>query len=554
MSDSQIVKYDNDETRILSTKNNYKVSEPDNDSDSEEESDHENLPSVLEEPVDDNAIEYNRKHKKYKDINLNVPKDQPVLLEHKESPQEFDEMEDKIKIMEKGLSGFDFFNDTSKKSEKDNNIKLTLTDWEKKYSYIFNECTSDIIPVISSSNCPEFFNISKFSTLLKSLKKINKNTISTIIGDFYTGSGFTGTSFNGKNIIDLFNKCNIDFITFGSNDYINENDFFCRIEDFKNNILCSNLKTLKNNKIHKTTSYLLRDYGNFNILFIGVAGINDVDYINIKSVEDTISDIKIIKSRFKNKYNFIILLSGLNLEQNNNIVKNITDIDLIIGTDKNNTLYNLQNTKICASDPDFKSVSLNLINKKTKQIITHLIPLDSLIPDDSEIKLTVNYWKDLGYRELNIFNKINPNIKLLELNDKLEKDKLLQMLIFGIIEFSKKEKLEINAVCIDKNIIKNDLNNVITGYDIYKLIPVEDKIAILTLDLNIYEQISNNHNLTNKIILNNKITDKITIASTENSLVKYLSEYIETEFTAKIFIDIRLILYEILKNAKSDQN
>ena len=511
-----------------------------NEDSSEEEysSDESKVPAILEEPVDDDAVIYteNKIRKKPKPINLNVPLDQPVLLET-ESPKEFDEMEDKIVEFDKGMDTFGFFESKNKREPK-----IEYTGFSSKIKFILEQCKSNDIPIISINSPIEFLGADKISTLIQTIKKYNSSVTVIATGPFYNGSGFSSTSFNGKHIIDIFNKLNIDFINFGNTDHhLDSTDFLDRITEFKGTALCTNLKNLNGTKISKTTSYLLRDYTFTKLLYIGISEENNCSYLK------TVNEINVLKDifeKFKNKYEFAVLLSTCNDLKNKEIAEKFPEIKLICSNFNNNNLYTHMNCKIGNSEPNFKSVYLHILKKD--EIISHLIPIDETIPKDENLKITLRYWSDLGYKELKTLNTIDPNQTIIKLSTELTSDKLLQMILLTIEK--KFDEFQINAVCLSKNLINKNSIGTIKGYDIYQIIPYIDRITILSLDKQTYTESSIDPNLTNKIVLNNNIGDKIVVATTEQTIEKYITEYISGDFTATICTDIRLLIYEILVN------
>ena len=491
--------------------------------------DSQKVPAVLEEPVDQDAVIYteNKKRRKPKPIDLNVPLDQPVLLENKESPKEFDEMEDKLAEFDKAMDQFGYFKPIKNKEIP----KVEYTDWEQKYSFVLDNI-KDGIPILSFNSPIEFTNADRVSTLIKTFKKYNKNTTVIVGGTFYTGSGFSNTSFNGKHMIDIFNRLNVDFINFSEIDCSIE-DFRERILEFKGTALTTNLKNIDFSKISKSSSFIVRKFED-PVLFLAITS----EFCTQEFC--TIDSIKAIESNFKDA-KYVILCSTF--QNNEYIIDNINDINLILSTGKNNKSYTYKDVKIANADPDFTSVYVHIL--KEENIISHLIPIDELIPQDPDLRITLKYWKELGYKELKVFNKIDPSLKLIDLkNETLSTEKILQYLL--IILEKKFTDFRVNAICISKNLIKKDFTGLVTGYDIYKNIPEINKICIMELDHQTYTEISSNINLSNKIILNNQITEKIVIVTDENSLNNYISEYIEGEFTATLLIDIRLILVELL--------
>jgi hypothetical protein len=526
----------------------------DEESNSEEEE--KPLPAVLDEPVDHEAVVYSKNKKKYnkkvKEINLNVPPEQPVLLES-ESPKEFDYMEDRIKELEAGIAKSGFFEKPKKELPKTEQNEIKLVDWEQQYSNLFKNLKGTI-PLIVVNNVYEFFNIPRFQTFVNSIRKHNKNSIVIVNGNFYSGSGFSSTSFNGKNMIDLFNKCKIDFVTFGKNDYLsNENDFISRIKEFNGTVICSNLTHYsegKYKKLSKTTSFLIRTIYKTKILFMAVSPEIDNGYLKGANVQGTILLLKKILELQEGKFDVCILLSTLEHSDNIIILDEINNINILYEQNEFSNSNNYKNTKICNTDFNLKTISVNLIHKtsikKVHNIDSHLIPLDNNIPEDKELLLTVNYWKDLGFRELNIFNKIDPNERINEFKNKLDRKKIQTALINKIETLFKME--DINCVCIPEKYIDIDLSNIIYAYDIYRMIPENDFIVIIEIDYSEYTDVCESLHIKNKILFDSKISNKIKMCTTEQTINKYMLDYISGEHDIKVYTDCRVLLMEMLKD------
>jgi len=565
-----------------------------------------NVPEVLQEPV---LLSPTKKKKPIRDIDINAPKDKMQLVEA-QSPSEFDSPEAKLNHYNDNLKSFfdskpkknnttknNINNNNSQNNNKNNSkpvIKLEL--WEYQLKYLYDNLQSDeniiTIPILSASNSIEIFNISRFSSLLKSLKKHNKNTISAIAGNFTGTSGFSSTSFKGKHMIDLFNKCQIDFIIPGKDEYnLSEIDFTSRIKEFHGTTICSNLlqnvndsnnasnsnNTSKPVKFSKMSSYVIRTVKEIPICFFGISYINDVndindsnnenkipDYLNILNLEQSIDKVDdLLRNKLKDKYKISVGLSSLNFLDNEIIANKISKLNLILGSsgDKNILMNRGKNVRIVESDNNFKSCYLNIlkydkVNSKLN-ILSFLVNLDDKIPEDSEILLNINYWKDLGFRELNTFGKIDCNLKLCTLKKRLKNEEILKNVFDGILDFVKNNNLDAKNIILRKEIFNIDylkpedngiFEKIIYGYDIYRLIPFDDSLVLLEISSDILHILSCKDNLFVKYLdlekLSfediNKLEGNVKILSSESTIEKIISLFIEGEIEATVLEDIRI--------------
>lgn len=550
-----IVKYNKDGATVVSTKREIVKSDDDGNSedggnseseDEEQESEQEDsnadtqveeakpnkISKVFDEPVDPEAIEYHKRGRPTKEIDLNAPPGKTVLLEGGESPKEFDEMEDKIKVMDSGIKKSNFFSPYYQQETQ--NQPLKLENWEQHFEEIIKKVSNKKnIPILSINNIAEFQNISRLQSLVNTFRKYNKFTTLLAVGPLFIGSGFDGCTFEGKNIIDLLNKVKADFICLDRDDW-NVASIHERITEFKQTILASNLQE-RQAKIYR---YTIRKFGDFNVLFLALTNSEKA-----KDFEASIKELKQIKANLHDKYNFSVLLNSTDFSTE--ITENILDLNLILSAKVRNTIYSISNTKYCSADAELKSVVLNIINKTTGNIESILIPLDYFIPQDPEIKIFSEYWVNLAYKELKTFNKVDPSLSIGEIKTPVP---LLKFLIRSIELFLEEEKITAHVICLDKSLSDKSLHGKIKGYHLYKFFPKQDNLVLFTIPVQTYKEISNNFNLTNTVLLKGEITDSVTLVTTEESLNLHILDHIEGGFSAQVYLDIRTLLLNTLLN------
>ena len=544
-----------------SQQSNNSDSESDSESDYTEnsESTHSNVPAVLEEPVDSEAVQYTKKHKNPKKINLNVPKDKEVLLETK-SPAEFDEPEMKLKEFDRAMRDFVFFNNPEKK-KKSVSPKTNLEYWANTVLEKLNILKSDskhiIVPIISFNNLGEIYNIGKFKNFVDLLKNTNRLTTVICNGNCFDSSIFTDTSFLGRHSIDLLNKCNIDIINFGNTDLkLDLESLKNRILEFQNEIILSNVlefntETKTTNKLHKTTGYLIRKFGKNSELSILFISLNNTENTNLYCNTDYINLLNTIFKTHSGKFNYVILSSSLEDSINKNILKSCKEVNLILGNGKYNNCFDYKNRKIVNSDSDLNSVYLNIIkfNKTDSSIQTTSInyTLDKKIKNNIEIDKISNYYYDLAFKELKMLYHIDPT-EIISLNNNLDYEFFILDQIYKYININ---KIDFHYIVYDNLIDSNYINTekYIKGYDIYKMCLIDSNIISLNIDFDILNNINKNKNLKirNNINSNNSSTE-IIIITTEKVLNNYISYYFSDQKTIKIYGTLRNFIYKSFKN------
>jgi hypothetical protein len=558
-------------------KKSYKPeSESDSDSNSENYSDSESqsesestneskavVPKILEEPIDPEVSR--RKKKDYPNINLNVPKDKEVLLETK-SPVEFEEPERQLEQFDKAINEFAFFNnsDKSKKSKKSNksnksdksDIFTNLVYWQKKVFQKLGNCKSThshiIIPIILVNNITEIYNFSKFKSFISLLKEVNKLSTVVCSGNIFDNSIFTNTSLYGSHCIDLLNQCNVDILNLSEYDLKLElSKLKERISEFNNEIISSNICEFDSKtKLNKTTGYLIRKFGSngqLSVLFISLNNNTNLelycntDYINLTS--------EILKTH-KGKFNYVICISSLDHSTNKKILESLSDINLILGTGSDNSIFDYKGRKIVNSDSNLNSVYVNILkyDKKNNTIECDSINynLDKKIKNDSNISKICKYYYDLAFKELKMLYHIDPE-EVICINSNIENESFILDKIFTYI---KSYNLPIDYIVYDFLISKNYVNNnkYIIGYDIYKMCVLDSDIISIEIDSDILNNIHKNPNL--KIYHNfNKIKNEseIIIITTERILNDYISYYFSDSKTVKIYGSLRKFIYNSYK-------
>ena len=486
------------------------------------------VPENLKEPV-----LFKPDTTKKKPINFNKPRDQMVLIDDNKV-EELEEAEAMLATYEED-DPFSAWENNGKKVKPV--VELKLSDWELKYSEIFQNLKnkeSTVVPILNFSNISEFHNISKLSTLINSIKKFNKDIAITCSGNFSFSGGFNETSFKGRHMIHMMNQLKVDFITPGSLDIENP-EILARFEEFSGTIICSNLKLSGGKRISKVSSYVIRTVGKFRICFLGLTDGKDADFETKSNYNEQIDEI--LSNKVKDKFDFVVLLSSLDLKEN----KKLKNVDLILSKSQGiNTLSIIRSIPIFSSDENFDSVTLSLITyskEKVKRVKNCVISTDD-IPEDRNFIIHSNYWKNLGFGELSSKYKINliGNLNNNEWNEK----NLLKKIFECINKYNQNRRLDVGYIVLSNELINNlSLSKNAEIYDIFRLFPNEEKLVKIAInDLEILEKI-----LQDQRLLHCRLDPSNIMITTKSIAENILSEYV-LEISAVILDDVKIALIE----------
>lgn len=453
--------------------------------------------------------EDNTEKKEHK-IDFNKPKDQMVLIEDK-PVEEFEEAEEMLAKYGDPMD-CEFFGGKKKKPN------VALKDWELEYADIFGK-VKEKIPILNFSNIKEIDNFAKASTIINTFRKFNKDTIVTYSGGFSNSGGFESTSFKGRHIIHLLNQLKVDFLSLGTEDLENP-EIIERISDFEGAIVNSNLKSRKGDKISRVSSYVIRKIQNFKVCFLG-ANFSESENFKILDPKEELEEL--LDDTLKGKYDFAVLLSGQNF--------GFKGINLVLSYSSGiNSLNFIGKIYVLASDINLESLSVSLIDKKTKKVETAIISTQG-IPEDKNFSMHTKYWKDLGSGELKAKFGVDINKSLG--NKKIISQKILFQ---AIKKYNQGNKIDAGYIILDRE-MKLKLAEESDVYDFFKLYPRDVKFVKIGInDLEILGRI-----LEDQRTVYTKLEENNIILCSEDLAREVISEYLD-EISALVLVDLKVIL------------
>lgn len=305
-----------------------------------------------------------------------------------------------------------------------------------------------------------------------------------------------GTPLAGEQIVDLLNKINWDYFTFGNHEFdIKESEFRDRIEEAKFKIFSANVfENGCKNIFPNTTKDILFEIDGLKVGLVGVMMSN----INSKYAcfKDPVEEAKkSIKELHKKGAEIIIAVTHQSIEDDAYFTSKVNGVDLVIGghEHENMLLYRGANmTPIAKADANAKSAYIHKFNwdtdTKILKLNSNLKLINEQIKEDPKILKLIEKWKDKTFKA---FEKtgINPRevvcktttvLDGLEATVRNKSNELTNLIAKGMLNSYKDVDLAFynaGSIRIDDILPVGE----ITGYDILRILPFGGKILKINL-------------------------------------------------------------------------
>ncbi|CAF0739568.1 unnamed protein product [Rotaria sp. Silwood1] len=268
--------------------------------------------------------------------------------------------------------------------------------------------------------------MARVATIRKLLLQENPNTFTVIAGDIVSPSALgnsivNGSMLNGKQMIATLNVLGLDYATLGNHEFdLKEISLRRRLNESKFQWIATNVYEVNTTTpFHNVLPYKILTISNIKILLIGLT-IDDnfgpsssAPYVHITSQRTlpvfTEQYIKHLRNNLHLKWDVLICLTHLNLQNDIDIIEHNPSIHVLMGGHEHENYYlkrGLKYAPIYKADGNALSVFIHRFayQPKTKQLLifSKLTQVTEQFPDEPQTAEIANYYYEVGlqaYRE-----------------------------------------------------------------------------------------------------------------------------------------------------------
>ncbi|MEZ4773150.1 MAG: bifunctional metallophosphatase/5'-nucleotidase [Bacteroidia bacterium] len=264
--------------------------------------------------------------------------------------------------------------------------------------------------------------MARVATLRNQLVAQNPNTYTVLAGDFLNPSVIGTVKLDGKRVrgahmVDIMNQTGVDLATFGNHEFdIPEGDLIDRINEANFEWISGNIRHKSGNTVtaftHKTASgdVPLPEYSIWQVksatgkmIRIGVMAVclnvNPVDFV---LYEEEFAYAEKVYQHLQSQTDFVIALTHLSLEQDQELARRLPDLKLIMGGHEHeNHFEKIGEVPIAKADANAKSAYVHRISFQeptgTVAVKSELIQLNESIALDPVVDAKVKAWETRAY-------------------------------------------------------------------------------------------------------------------------------------------------------------
>ncbi|CAF0753263.1 unnamed protein product [Adineta ricciae] len=262
--------------------------------------------------------------------------------------------------------------------------------------------------------------LARVATIRKLLLQENSQTFTVISGDIVSPSALgnsivNGSMLNGKQMIATFNVLGVDYATLGNHEFdLKELSLRRRLNESRFEWIASNVYERNTTKpFHNILPHKIITIANVNILLIGLT-IDDnfgpatsppyVDITPQRTLPEFTGDyIKHLRDDLGLKWDVLICLTHVNMQNDIEIVEHNPAIDVVLGGHEHENYYLKRGSKyasIYKADDNAFSVFIHRFayQPQTKQlmIFSKLTQVTPRFPDEPETAKVANYFYETG--------------------------------------------------------------------------------------------------------------------------------------------------------------
>ncbi|CAF1221895.1 unnamed protein product [Adineta ricciae] len=262
--------------------------------------------------------------------------------------------------------------------------------------------------------------LARVATIRKLLLQENPNTITVLSGDVVSPSALgnsivNGSMLNGKQMIAAFNTLGLDYATLGNHEFdLRVDSLRRRLNESKFEWIASNVYE-RNTTVpfHNVLPYKIITISNVKILLIGLTiddnmgPVQTGPYVTITPQrtlpEFTHQYIKHLREKLRLKWDVLICLTHLNMQNDIEVVESNLDIDVVMGGHEHENYYLKRGSKytpIYKADDNAFTVFIHRFayQPKTKQLLifSKLTQVSPRFHDEPETARVANYFYEAG--------------------------------------------------------------------------------------------------------------------------------------------------------------
>ncbi|CAF0808154.1 unnamed protein product [Rotaria sordida] len=268
--------------------------------------------------------------------------------------------------------------------------------------------------------------MARVATIRKLLLQENPNTITVIAGDIVSPSALgnsivNGSMLNGKQMIATLNVLGLDYATLGNHEFdLKQESLRRRLNESRFQWIASNVYERNTTKpFHNVLPYKILTISNVNILLIGLTiddnfgPLSSGQYVSITSQQTlpvfTEQYIKHLRNDLHLKWDILICLTHLNIQNDIDIIEHNPSIHVLLGGHEHENYYLKRGSNyapIYKADGNALSVFIHRFayQPKTKQLLifSRLTQVSEHFPDEPKTAEIANYFYEAGlqaYRE-----------------------------------------------------------------------------------------------------------------------------------------------------------
>ncbi|UJR13761.1 hypothetical protein I4U23_000771 [Adineta vaga] len=262
--------------------------------------------------------------------------------------------------------------------------------------------------------------LARVATIRQLLLQENRNTITILAGDVVSPSALgnsivNGSMLNGKQMIAAFNTLGLDYATLGNHEFdLKVDSLRRRLDESRFEWIASNVYERNTTKtFHNVLPYKILTISNIKILLIGLTiddnmgPVTTGPYVTITSQrtlpEFTHQYIKYLRENLKLKWDVLICLTHLNMQNDIEVVEHNLDIDVVMGGHEHENYYLKRGSKytpIYKADDNAFTVFIHRFayQPKTRQLLifSKLTQVSPRFKDEPETAKVANYFYEAG--------------------------------------------------------------------------------------------------------------------------------------------------------------
>ncbi|CAF1235300.1 unnamed protein product [Adineta steineri] len=268
--------------------------------------------------------------------------------------------------------------------------------------------------------------LARVATIRNLLLQENPNTITVVSGDIVSPSALgnskvNGIPLDGKQMIATFNVLGVDYATLGNHEFdLQEQSLRLRLNESHFKWIASNVYERNSTKpFHNILPYKIIKISNVTILLIGLTiddnlgPIPDKPYVNITSQRElpefTAHYIKHLRHDLHLKWDVLICLTHVNMQNDIEIVEHNPSIDVLMGGHEHENYYLKRGSKytpIYKADDNAFTVYIHRFayhpQKKQLLIYSKLTRVSPHFPDEPKTAQVAKYYYETGLQSYRI--------------------------------------------------------------------------------------------------------------------------------------------------------